>query len=247
MLEVENVTKRFGSFTANKDISFQVPAGSIFGIAGPNGAGKSVLFSTISGFYRPSSGDVRFQGESIVGWRPHRICQAGLTRTFQTPQLFSSMTVEENLRVGAGFGNTGDEDPVPDLLDWLGLTAIASSKATNLDLYTTKMVVLGSALATGPKLLLLDEPMAGFSHQEVDRYCELISRIRSEWDVTVILIEHLLDVLIGISDHMLVLHYGEVLYQGEPEQVRNHPEVVDVYLGGGIDEEIVEEVAEETQ
>jgi branched-chain amino acid transport system ATP-binding protein len=238
LLEVRGVTKRFGGFVAVDEVSFEVEEGAVFGIAGPNGAGKSVLFSTISGFYRPDAGDVRFEGRSIVGHRPHRICRAGLTRTFQTPILFHSMTVEDNLIVGARFGDVDDrEDLVPELLDTLELGPVAGSQATNLDLFTTKKVVLGAALSTRPKLLLLDEPMAGFSHREIESYRELIARIRTDWSVTVVIIEHLLDVLIGISDRMLILHYGEVLFEGEPEEVKRHEGVVDVYLGGGIEDE----------
>jgi branched-chain amino acid transport system ATP-binding protein len=243
MLEVTGVTKRFGSFVAVNDVSFTVPEGTVFGVAGPNGAGKSVLFSTISGFYRPSSGDVRFEGESIVGQRPHRICRRGLTRTFQTPTLFHSMSVTENLRVGARFGRIDDSDPVPHLIEVLELEPVADSLATNLDLFTTKKVVLGAALATAPKLLLLDEPMAGFSHSEVNSYRRLIQRIRGEWSITVVMIEHLLDELIGISDRMLVLHYGEVLYEGDPDEVREHEGVIDVYLGGGIEDEVAGETS----
>jgi branched-chain amino acid transport system ATP-binding protein len=238
LLQVDGLTKRFGSFVAVNNVSFAVPEGSVFGIAGPNGAGKSVLFGTVSGFYRPSSGDVIFDGSSIVGHRPHRICHEGLTRTFQTPTLFHSMTVEENLRVGAKFGNAEEgEDLVPGLIEDLELEGVAGRTATNLDLFTTKKVVLGAALATAPRMLLLDEPMAGFSHREVESYRDLIGRLRAKWSITVVIIEHLLDVLIGISDRMLVLHYGEVLFEGDPEEVREHPEVVEVYLGGGPGEE----------
>lgn len=237
LLEVRGVTKRFGGFVAVDGVSFDVEEGAVFGIAGPNGAGKSVLFSTISGFYRPDRGDVRFAGESIVGHRPHRICRAGLTRSFQTPILFHSMTVEDNLTVGARFGNEDGEDLVPELIEILELGPVAGSQATNLDLFTTKKVVLGAALATDPRLLLLDEPMAGFSHREIESYRDLIERIRAERSVTVVIIEHLLDVLIGISDRMLVLNYGEVLFAGDPDEVKDHPEVIDVYLGGAVKEE----------
>jgi branched-chain amino acid transport system ATP-binding protein len=236
LLEVRGVTKRFGGFVAVDDVSFDVEEGAVFGIAGPNRAGKSVLFSTISGFYRPESGDVRFAGKSIVGHRPHRICRAGLSRTFQTPTLFHSMTVEDNLRVGATFGNEDGEDLVPELMELLELGPVAGSQATNLDLFTTKKIVLGAALATGPRVLLLDEPMAGFSHAEIESYRRLVERIRRERSVTVVIIEHLLDVLIGVSDRMLVLNYGEVLFEGDPDDVRDHPEVVEVYLGGATDE-----------
>lgn len=239
LLSVEGLTKRFGGFTAVNDVTFRVPEGVVFGIAGPNGAGKSVLFSTVSGFYRPTAGTVEFAGRNIVGRRPHDVCRLGLTRTFQNPILFHSMTVEENLRVGASFGNTAQEDPVPELIDALDLGEVANSTATNLDLFTTKKVVLGSALATDPSLLLLDEPMAGFSHSEVEQYRALIEQIRTERAITVIIIEHLLDVMIDICDRMLILHYGEVLFEGDPSEVREHPDVIEVYLGSqvkGMDE-----------
>ena len=237
LLEVRGLTKRFGGFVAVDGVSFDVEEGTVFGVAGPNGAGKSVLFATVSGFYRPERGEVRFAGESIAGRRPHSICRAGLSRTFQTPILFHSMSVEDNLVVGARFGNTDGADLVPELLELLELGSVADRQATNLDLFTTKKVVLGAALATAPRLLLLDEPMAGFSHHEIESYRALIEAIRRERSVTVIIIEHLLDVLIGISDRMLVLNYGEVLFEGDPEEVRSHPEVVEVYLGGAAEGE----------
>jgi branched-chain amino acid transport system ATP-binding protein len=236
LLEVRGLTRRFGALTAVKDVSFEVAEGEVFGIAGPNGAGKSVLFSTISGFYGPTSGEVVFDGRPIGGLPPHRICHLGLTRTFQTPTLFHSLSVEDNIRVGASFGRGGAGVDVSAIIDLLDLGPIASSRATNLDLFAMKKVVLGAALATHPRVLLLDEPMAGFSHVEVERYLELIAEIRRRWGTTVIIIEHLLDVLIGVSDRMLILHYGSVLYQGLPEDVKAHEGVVDVYLGGGIDE-----------
>jgi branched-chain amino acid transport system ATP-binding protein len=235
LLEVRNLTKRFGLLTAVNDVSFEVTEGEVFGIAGPNGAGKSVLFSTISGFYRPTNGTVTFDGTEVSRLAPHQICHLGLTRTFQTPTLFHSLTVGDNVRVGAEFGRSHHAVDVDEVLDLLDLVSIASRRATNLDLFATKKVVLGAALATGPKLLLLDEPMAGFSHVEVEDYLALVKEIRQRWGITVIIIEHLLDVLIGVSDRMLILHYGSVLFQGRPEDVRDHKDVVDVYLGGGIE------------
>jgi len=237
ILQVRAVTRRFGNLVAVDDVSFDVPEGSIFGIAGPNGAGKSVLFATISGFYRPTSGSITFAGRDIVGLGPSDVSQLGLARTFQTPTLFHSLTVRDNVRIGALFGRAGSDARVPQILEFLKLGDVADSRATNLELFTTKMVVLGAALATAPRLLFLDEPMAGFSHVEVDRYRDVMMRIRAEWGVTIVIIEHLLDVLIGLSDRMLVLHNGSVLFDGDPDDVKSHPEVVSVYLGGGIDDE----------
>jgi branched-chain amino acid transport system ATP-binding protein len=231
LLEVRGITKRFAGLVALKDVGFDVEDGEIFGIAGPNGAGKSVLFTTIAGFYRPTAGSVTFDGRSIVGLSPHQICRLGLVRTFQTPALFHSMTIEHNLRVGGLFG-AGSDSRAPEILDFLGLRDAAAARATNLDLYTTKKIVLGSALATGCRVLLLDEPMAGFSHVEIEAFLGLVRRIRDEWGITIMIIEHLLDALIGISDRMMILHYGEVLFAGSPEEVKQHAQVVDVYLGG---------------
>lgn len=236
LLRVEGLARRFGSLVAVDGVSFEVEEGEVFGIAGPNGAGKSVLFATVSGFYRPTSGSVVFDGRQIVGLAPNQICHLGLTRTFQTPILFHSMSVEDNIRVGSQFGRGDGAARVPEIVDFLELGPLADRPATNLDLFVTKKVVLGAALATGPKLLLLDEPMAGFSHVEIQAYLDLVARIRATWGITIVIIEHLLDVLIGVSDRMLILHYGSVLYQGEPEDVKKHEQVVDVYLGGGIDE-----------
>ncbi len=240
ILQVRSVSRRFGNLVAVDDVSFDVPEGSIFGIAGPNGAGKSVLFATIAGFYRPTSGSIVFAGRDIVGRGPSDVGQRGLARTFQTPTLFHSLTVRDNLRIGALFGRAKSDASVPRILDFLDLGDVADSRATNLELFTTKMVVLGAALATSPRLLLLDEPMAGFSHVEVDRYRELVMRIRDEWGVTIVIIEHLLDELIGLSDRMLVLHYGSVLFEGDPDDVKEHPDVVNVYLGGGLDDDEAE-------
>jgi branched-chain amino acid transport system ATP-binding protein len=234
LLEVDGVTKRFGSLVAVNDVSFEVREGEVFGIAGPNGAGKSVLFSTIAGFYRPTSGRVRFAGRDIVGLASHQVCHLGMTRTFQTPTMFHSMTVEENVRIGGLFGRSGHGDIVPEVLDFLELGPVAGRRAMNLDLFTTKKIVLGAALATGPKLLMLDEPMAGFSHVEIERYLELIAFVRDRWGITVIVIEHLLDVLVDVSDRLMVLHYGEVLHEGIPGEVVQDQRVIDVYLGGGI-------------
>jgi branched-chain amino acid transport system ATP-binding protein len=230
ILEVRGISKRFGSLEALREVSFDVPEGMIYGIAGPNGAGKSVLFNVISGVYRPSSGEVRFEGEDVVGKPPHVACHRGLCRTFQTASTFHSMSVEDNVRVGGVFG-AGTEDRVGSILEFLGLAAIAKTPAVNLELFTLKKVVLGAALATDCRLLMLDEPMAGLSLVEIERYLEIVKRINQQWGITVMIVEHLLDVLIGISDRMMILHYGEVLYEGLPDEVKDHEDVATVYLG----------------
>jgi branched-chain amino acid transport system ATP-binding protein len=230
ILEVRALSKRFGSLQALRDVSFDVQEGALYGIAGPNGAGKSVLFNVISGTYRPSGGQVRFKGEDVVGVPPHGVCHRGLVRTFQTASTFHSMSVRDNVRVGALFGGR-KRDRVAAIMDSLDLTETEEARAANLDLFTLKKVVLGAALATDCSLLMLDEPMAGLSLVEIERYLDLVRRVNQEWGITVMIVEHLLDVLIDISDRMLILHYGEVLYEGSPQEVKEHEGVATVYLG----------------
>jgi branched-chain amino acid transport system ATP-binding protein len=230
LLEVRGLSKRFGSLEALRGLDLQVQEGELYGIAGPNGAGTSVLFNVISGFYSPSSGEVVFDNHNLVGLRPHQICARGLVRTFQTATTFHSMSVADNVRVGAVFGH-GKDDRVGELLRFLDLTERAEAPATNLDLFTLKKVVLGAALATECRLLMLDEPMAGLSLVEVERFLELVRRVNREWGLTVMIVEHLLDVLIDVSDRMMIMHDGRVLYEGSPDEVRGDEEVAAVYLG----------------
>jgi branched-chain amino acid transport system ATP-binding protein len=230
LLEVRALSKRFGSLEALRGLDFQVQEGELYGIAGPNGAGKSVLFNVISGFYSPSSGEVVFDKHKLVGLRPHQICARGLVRTFQTATTFHSMSVQDNVRVGAVFG-AGNEDRVEELLRFLDLTERAETPAVNLDLFTLKKVVLGAALATDCRLLMLDEPMAGLSLVEVERFLELVRRANREWGITVMVVEHLLDVLIDVTDRMMILHNGQAIYEGSPAEVRRDEEVAAVYLG----------------
>jgi branched-chain amino acid transport system ATP-binding protein len=229
LLDVTDLHKRFGSLNALQGVTFSVDEGTVLGVAGPNGAGKSVLFKTISGVHRPDRGDVVLDGVSLVGLSPSQVCHRGLTRTFQTPSTFQSLSVRDNIRVGRTFGS-GDRT-VDELVDFLDLTDVADRKARNLDLFNLKRVVLGAALGTGCQVLLLDEPMAGFSMVEVERYLTLVDAIRKRWGITIVIIEHLLDVLIGVSDQLLVIHDGRVLFSGLPDDVRANDEVASVYLG----------------
>jgi branched-chain amino acid transport system ATP-binding protein len=229
LLEVTDVHKRFGNLDALQGVSFSVDDGEVLGVAGPNGAGKSVLFKAIAGVHRPDRGDVVLDGVSLVGRTPTQICHLGLTRTFQTPSTFQSLSVRDNIRVGTTFGRS--ERDVDELLDFLDLADVADNKARNLDLFSLKRVVLAAALGSGCRVLLLDEPMAGFSMVEVDRYLELVEAIKQRWGTTIVIIEHLLDVLIGVSDRLMVIHDGRVLFSGEPAAVRANDDVAAVYLG----------------
>lgn len=230
VLETRGVSKSFGKLVALNGVSFQVEEGEIFGIAGPNGAGKSTLFNVIAGLYPPSGGRVFFRGEDITGLSPNQVCRRGIARTFQIPATFQSLSVYDNIRVGATFGSPRRRR-VADVVEFLGLADKVDVRARNLDLYTTKLVMLGAALATGCSFLMLDEPMAGFSLVEIDNFLRVVRTINREWGVTVLIIEHLLDVLVGLAGRILILHDGQVLYVGSSDKVTQDRRVVEVYLG----------------
>lgn len=235
ILETRGLSKNFGNLAALANVSFQVEEGEIFGIAGPNGAGKTTLFNTIAGVYPPSSGQVFFEGHETTGLSPHQICHTGIARTFQIPTAFHSMSVYDNIRVGATFGG-GRGDRISEIIEFLNLDGKAHALARDLDLYTTKLVMLGAALATDCRLLMLDEPMAGLSIVEIEDFLTLVRKINQERKSTIVIIEHLLDILIGISMRMMILHDGQVLYIGAPEKVTQDSRVVEVYLGGKVEE-----------
>jgi len=216
---------------ALSDVSFKVEKGEIFGIAGPNGAGKTTLFNIISAIYPPSSGRVSFEGRDITGLKPHQICQLGIARTFQIPTTFQTLSVYDNIRVGASFG-PGKPERIPEVLEFLDLNDSQLTLARNLDLYTTKLVMLGAALATECRLLMLDEPMAGLSIVEINNFLGVIHKVNGEKGITVIIIEHLLDILISISKRIMILSDGQMLYLGASDKVTDDHRVVEVYLGG---------------
>jgi branched-chain amino acid transport system ATP-binding protein len=235
ILETRGLSKNFGRLAALVDTSFQVEEGEIFGIAGPNGAGKSTLFNVIAGVYPPSSGQVFFESHDITGLSPHQTCHRGIARTFQIPTTFHSMSVYDNIRVGATFGGRR-KDHIPKIIEFLNLDGKAHALAKDLDLYTTKLVMLGAALATDCRLLMLDEPMAGLSIVEIEDFLSIVRKINQEWKITIVIIEHLLDILIEVSTRMLILHDGQILYTGAPEQVTQDRRVVEVYLGEKVEE-----------
>ncbi len=236
MLETDGLTKIFGKLVALSDVSFKVEEGEIYGIAGPNGAGKSTLFNVVSGNYKPTSGRVMFQGSDITGFSPDRICQAGIGRTYQIPTTFQSLSVRENISVGSTFGGK-DTRPVEEIIDFLQLADFADLPAKNLDLFSTKLVMLGSVLATNCKLLMLDEPMAGFSISEIERFVEVVKSVNEAWGTTIIIIEHLLDILINLTERMLILDNGSLLYLGKSSEVTSDRRVVEIYLGREYGEE----------
>ena len=213
-------------------VDLEVEEGEIFGIAGPNGAGKSTLFNIIAGLYRPTSGEIIFAGQDITGLKPHQVCHNGIARTFQVPKIFPTMNVYENIRIGGLFG-AGRTDLIQGIINMLYLKDYLEHEVGNLDLFTLKRLTLASALATDCRLLLLDEPMAGLSIAEIKKYVRLVRSINQEMNITVIIIEHLLDTLVDISQRLMILHNGQVIYCGDPQKMAQDGKVRSVYVGKG--------------
>jgi branched-chain amino acid transport system ATP-binding protein len=236
ILKTESVSKIFGKLVALQDVDIAVAEGEIFGIAGPNGAGKSTLFNVIAGTFPPSSGRIHFNGRDITSLKAHQICRLGLARTFQVPQTFATLSVFDNIRVGATFGGDGEgslRDRIEQAIDFLDLRRVRDTTASNLDLYTTKLVMMAACLATGCRLLMLDEPLAGLSMAEITDFLKAVRHINQDGGTTILMIEHILDSLIEVSKRMVILDNGDVIYRGQPEGVRKDPRVVEVYLGDG--------------
>jgi len=248
LLEVNNISKRFGGLQAVKDVSFSVQEGSIKAVIGPNGAGKTTLFNLLSGFLSPDAGTVVYKGRPIQVSQPHEIAGMGLSRTFQHIRLFAHMTALENVMVGrhvrsrAGFlagmlslpWTWREEQEIRDkalsLMDLLGIAGLAAENATSLSYGQQRSVELARALASDPAMLLLDEPAAGLNMRETADTARLISRIR-DLGITVLIVEHDMSLVMQISDEVLVLSYGEKIADDAPRAVQSNPEVVRVYLG----------------
>lgn len=236
ILKTRKVSKAFGKLQALREVDMEVAGGEIFGIAGPNGAGKSTLFNVIAGTFPPTAGRIFFNGRDISRLKAHSTCRLGLARTFQVPQTFATLSVFDNVRVGATFGGRDGKDLIKRIeqtLDFLGLENHRDTAASNLDLYTTKLVMMAACLATGCRLLMLDEPLAGLSMTEITDFLEVVRHINRDGGTTVLMIEHILDSLIDISSRMMILDNGEVIYTGDPDGVGKDPKVIEVYLGEG--------------
>ncbi len=248
ILQAISLRKNFGGVVALDDLSFEVRAGQIKSIIGPNGAGKTTLFNIISGIYRPSSGRVRFESKDVAILPPHVIARRGISRTFQNLQLFANMTVLENVMVGrhprtkVGFWRSILRFPgvrkeerltvaaAKELLDLLGLADNAHRAAATLPFGMQRLVEIARALATEPKLLLLDEPASGLNVRETEQVGQLIQKIR-DMGKTVLVVEHDMSLVMGISEEVLVLDHGRRIAEGPPREVQKHPEVLRVYLG----------------
>ncbi len=236
MLKVKNVTKKFGALAAVNDLSFDVSKGQVFGIAGPNGAGKSTLYNLITGFYK-FEGEIEFDGKSISGLPTHKIARLGISRTFQIPQIFESMTVEESVNLGCRFGNIGKYDPrySDEIISFTSLKEERRNKTDLLNLLGKKRLMIAAAMATKPKILMVDEPMAGLNTFEIKEMTALIKKINQEIGITVIIIEHFMKVLTELANPILVIENGSKICIGSPEEITSNPEVIACYLGDSHD------------
>lgn len=254
ILKLEDLSISFGGLKALSNIGFTVEKGEIYSVIGPNGAGKTTVFNCISGIYKPTGGWIFFKDQDITPLKPHQIAQAGIARTFQNIELFSHMTTMDNLMLGrhtklktgiwagatfltshskAAREEIEHREKVEDIIDFLELQAARNQMVMNLPYGTQKLIELGRALALEPEVLLLDEPSAGMNLEEKDDLIFSIRDIRDDYGITVLLVEHDMNMVMDISDRVLALNYGQVIAEGVPQEIQKHPEVLKAYLGEG--------------
>lgn len=237
MLEGNKVTKYFGGLPALRDVDFLVREKEIAGLIGPNGAGKTTLFNLVSGIYRPTSGVLKFNGEDIARLKPHEICQLGIGRTFQIVIPFMEMTALENAMVGLLYGKgrtTGMREARSEALrylDFVGLSERKNVSAKSLTIADRKMLEMARALSTNPKIILLDEVVAGLNPTETLQAMNLVRRIRDELGITVFWVEHVMKAVMGVAERVMVLHHGEKIAEGSPKEIAENRTVIDAYLG----------------
>jgi branched-chain amino acid transport system ATP-binding protein len=249
VLETKDLTMRFGGLTAVREFDIQVQKGRIVGLIGPNGAGKTTCFNMITGFYKPTGGQIIFEGKDITGWPPHKVCGGGIARTFQNIRLFHTASVLQNVMVGARVRQKTtwwhallnlpsywkEEREVRDkamhLLEAVGLQKLADEQSGGLPYGAQMRLEIARALATEPSFLLLDEPAAGMNPHETQELMGFIRDIRKRFDLTILLIEHDMKVVMGICEHMWVLDYGVTIAEGQPEEIQSNARVIEAYLG----------------
>jgi branched-chain amino acid transport system ATP-binding protein len=236
LLAVENVTRRFGGIVALAEVSLTLEPGDIGGLIGPNGAGKTTLFNLITRLYKPNEGRIVFDGKDLTRTRPHRIVRLGIARTFQNIVLFQNMTVLENLLVGAHsrmhpFGERAGRRQALEALEYVQLGDVADRLPGGLPFGTLKRVELARALVAKPRLLLLDEPAGGLNHEEVGELAGVIRKVREDFDLTVLLVEHHMNLVMSVCDRVHVLNFGRTIAAGTPAEVRANSEVIEAYLG----------------
>jgi branched-chain amino acid transport system ATP-binding protein len=233
LLEVTGITKRFGGLCAVNQLDLSLDKGQILGLIGPNGAGKTTAFNMISGFYQPDEGQVIFDGQDITGLRPDQVCKIGVTRTFQVVKPFPQLTVRDNIMVGA-YNRTNDRkesrNKAEEIIEFLGMQDMREMTAGSLSVAYRKRLEVAKALATDPKIILLDEAMAGLRPTETDEMIELVREI-SRQGIALLLVEHVMRVIMSLAERIVVIHHGEKIAEGEPEQIVQDKSVIDAYLG----------------
>ncbi|MBI1290209.1 ATP-binding cassette domain-containing protein [bacterium] len=249
LLSIKNLCIRFGGVLALDNVNLDISPGRIVGLIGPNGAGKTTMFNCISRLYQPTSGRIEFAGEDLTTSTPQRIARLGIGRTFQNVASFDELSVLDNVRIGAHTRSTGNivsdmlslpnarrqersiDETAYKFIDYLGLADVAHSTISSLSLGTRKRVEIARALAMSPRLLMLDEPAGGLTHSEVAELGRLFVKIRDDWQITILLVEHHMQLVMSVSDEVTVLNFGKNLAHGTPSQIRSNPDVIHAYLG----------------
>ena len=235
LLQVEGLSIRFGGVAALSDVSFEIEEGHVTGLIGPNGAGKTTCFNCITRLYQPTAGSITFEGDDLLQVAAHRVARKGIARTFQNLELFRSMTVLENVLVGIGArpGATHHNQvrEARELVEYVGLGDAAARHVRSLPFGARKMVELARALAAKPKLLLLDEPAAGFGHEELGRLGATISRVNHDFGTTILMVEHQMQLVMSVCDRIIVLSSGRKLAEGDPASISQNKDVIEAYLG----------------